>query len=107
MMKDLMDAAKNTSRNIVEVMVGTESGCSIEEGEYSVHISSVFGSLDISSPGGADDASLIKDCIDNNIELLKLPEEGYTRVVLVESGEREDVFWHKYYEIFIADMKEE
>ena len=91
-------------KNIVEVYVGTESGCSVDDDEYSIHITGFFGSIDINQPGGTDDASLIKDCIDNNIHLLKLPEEGSTRVILIESGEFEGYHWHKYYEILVADM---
>jgi len=85
--------------NYVSVLVETEKGCDINEGEYSLYIMSFIGSLDIYSPGGVDDVSLIKDCILNHLDDLNLPEEGCTQIVLRESGEWEDVFWSKYYEI--------
>lgn len=85
--------------NYVGVLIETENGCCIERGEYSLSITSFVGALDISAPGGIDDVTLIKDCIENNLDELGLPEEGCTQVILRESGEWEDVFWHKYYEI--------
>lgn len=102
-----MEIQASQGKNIVEVMIGTELGCDIEEDEYSIHISGFLGSIDLSQPGGTDDASLIKDCIDNNIHLLKLPEEGHTRVILIESGEWEGFGFHKYYEILVADFNNE
>ena len=90
---------EDSSINFVQVFVETELDCDPSEGEYSLTIISFIGSLDISSIGGVDDISLIKDCIVNNLDALKLPPEGATEVVLRESGEWEDVFWHKYYEI--------
>jgi hypothetical protein len=83
--------------NYVSVLIYTESGCYPEDGEYSLVISSFIGSLDINSPGGTDDISLIDDCIKNEIDFPGLPKDGVTEVVLKESGEWEDVFWHKYY----------
>jgi len=88
---------KSRSINYVNVFIGTESGCDPSEGEYSLHIGGFIGALDISSIGGVDDVSLIIDCIENNISDIDLPEEGTTEVVLKESGEWEDVHWHKYY----------
>ena len=85
--------------NYVEVCIYTELGCKPSDGEYSMAINSLVGSLDISSAGGVDDVSLIKDCIENNLDEIKLPVEGCTQVILKESGEWEDVFWHKYYEV--------
>ena len=87
------------SVNYVEVCIYTELGCNPSEGEYNMVVNSFIGSLDISSIGGVDDVSLIKDCIENNLDEIKLPKEGCTQVILKESGEWEDVFWHKYYEI--------
>ena len=56
------------SVNFVEVLLVTESGCNPDEGEYSLSINSFIGTLDISSFGGVDDISLVKQCIDNNLE---------------------------------------
>lgn len=85
--------------NYVKVLVTTEAGCKIRDGEYSVYIIGVLGALDISSIGGVDDISLIRDCIENSLDELNLPEEGTTEILLRETGEREDVFWNKYYAI--------
>jgi hypothetical protein len=85
--------------NYIEVYIYTELGCKPSDGEYSMAINSFFGSLDISSAGGVDDVSLVKDCIENNLDEIKLPVEGCTQVILKESGEWEDLFWHKYYEV--------
>ena len=85
--------------NIVSVGIYTSTGCKPEEGEYQIKILGIIGELDITPNGGADDISLIQECIDNNLDFDKLPEEGFTEIILKESGEWEDVFWHKYYEI--------
>ena len=87
------------SINFVQVFINTEHGCDPHEGEYSLVLGSFTDELDLSSTGGVDDISLIKDCIENNLDRLSLPPEGIADIVLRESGEWEDVFWHKYYEI--------
>ncbi len=88
---------KTRSINYVSVSIYTESGCNPEDDEYSLTINNASNSLDISSSGGIDDISLIKDCIANNLSSFILPEEGMTEIILKEDGEWEDVFWHKYY----------
>tara|TARA_R110002153_G_C13332612_1_gene498573 strand:- start:8328 stop:8642 length:315 start_codon:yes stop_codon:yes gene_type:complete len=85
--------------NFVSVYIYTELGCDPYEGKYSMTINSFIGSLDISSNGGVDDISLIKDCIGNNLYDISLPSEGATQVVLRESGEWEGFNWNKFYEI--------
>ena len=96
---------KRDDKNIVQVLIHTETGCNPLVGEYSLHIGSVIGALDISSVGGVDDVSLIKDCIiERVLDEIDLPEEGTTEIILRESGEWEDVFWHKYYEIESAEV---
>ncbi len=90
---------ENRLLNYVSVYIETERGCNPQEGDYSLHITSVIGSLDIGAAGGVDDVSLIKDCVENNLDGFDLPEEGCAEIVLRESGEWEDVFWHKYYEV--------
>ena len=74
-------------------------GCDPGEGEYTLHIAGFIGSLDIGAPSGVDDVSLIQDCVEDNIPEIELPIEGVTELILKESGEWEDVFWHKYYVI--------
>lgn len=87
--------------NIVDLTIQTESGCDISEGEYSVCITGFVGALDLSSVGGADDLTLIKQAVDDAIlgNDIELCEEGFKEIRLQESGEWEDVFWHKYYVI--------
>lgn len=85
--------------NYIEITIVTETGCNARDGEFSLYLSGFIGCLDLNSYGGVDDISLIKDCIENNIDWEALPEEGMTEIILRESGEWEDVFWHKYYEI--------
>ena len=85
--------------NFVQVFIHTEHGCDPSEGEYSLVLGSFIGGLDLSSAGGVDDISLIKDCIANNLDRLSLPSDGAAEIVLRESGEWEGLFWHKHYEI--------
>ena len=85
--------------NYVSVHLNTELGCNPLQGEFSLYISDFIGTIDIDSGGSVDDISLIKDCIANELDFKKLPPEGCTEIVLKESGEWEDVFWHKYYVI--------
>ena len=85
--------------NFIEVCIYTELGCDLSANEYSIMINSFIGALDISSIGGVDDISLIKDCIDNGIDDIQFPEEGCTQLILKESGEWEGYSWNKYYEI--------
>ena len=93
-----MKSKKGNTGNYVKAVVSltTES-----TSDYYVCIDSFIGNLDISSSGGADDISLIKDCINNNLEdwAIKLPAEGFCEILLKESGEWEGMGWHKYYEI--------
>ena len=83
--------------NYVQVMITVESGCDPKEGEYGVEICGFIGSLDISSVGGVDDISLIKEAIEEHVDISEFPKEGQLEVILKESGEWEDMFWHKYY----------
>lgn len=59
----------------------------------------LVGSLYLSSGGGVDDISLIKEGIEEGVDFSTLPEEGATQVILIEDGEWEDVFWHKWYTV--------
>jgi hypothetical protein len=87
--------------NIVDVLIQTEDGCNYLDGEYTVSIIGFVGSLDLTAVGGTDDATLIKECIDNAVMSndIELCQEGFEEVRVIESGEWEDVFWHKYYVI--------
>ena len=92
--------------NIVSVLIQTESGCNPLDGEYSAHIVSFIGMLDMTQVGGIDDVSLIRECVDNAImnNDIELCEEGFKEVRLIESGEWEDVFWHKYYDLMPEEV---
>lgn len=83
----------------VEVLLWLDAGCSKEEGEYSTHLKSFSEPLEMGYMHGQDDISLIMECIENDIDDIDLPYETLVCVTLTESGEREDVFWHKYYVI--------
>jgi hypothetical protein len=85
--------------NYVQCVIYTESGCQPSEGEYGLSLCSFIGALDLNAPGGADDIQLIKDAIDDGVDFDSLPSEGETEVILRESGEWDDMFWHKYYEV--------
>lgn len=85
--------------NYVTVEIQTESGCDAAKGEYAMRITGVLGHLDLQAVGGVDDVSLVRDCIENNFDLGEMPAEGVAILVLRETGEREDVFWNKYYVI--------
>jgi hypothetical protein len=85
--------------HMVLVNLHVESGCDPKEGEYSMSIASFLGCLDISSIGGVDDISLIKECIENDFDFDLLPAEGMANIYLEESGEWEGYAWHKYYKI--------
>ena len=71
----------------------------IKDGEYSLGITGILGSLDIDSPGGIDDISLIKECIFDYVTGKKELISGVYIVDLVETGEYEDIFWNKYYKV--------
>ena len=90
---------KDRPINYISILLDTEEDCDPEEGEYSLVIISFIGGLDLSPKDGTDDISLIKECIENDVDFDKLPKEGTTEIILKESGEWEDVFWHKYYEV--------
>ena len=94
--------------NIVDVIIHTESGCNPLDGEYTAFITNFVGALNLTAFGGVDDATLIKEAVDeaimnNDIELC---EEGFKEVRFQESGEWEDVFWHKYY-VIMPEVKNE
>ena len=82
------------SKNRYKVAVVTELGCSFDEGECSIYITEILEGY-----VGRHDFDLVFECIYNNVEANQLPEEGVTMFILKETGEWEDVHWHKYYEI--------
>ena len=64
-----MERQELTNPNIIRVFIQTEKGCDPLEGEYSLSIGNSKYPLDISSPGGVDDVSLVKDAIHANQHL--------------------------------------
>lgn len=83
--------------NYVGVSICIEKDCNVQEGEYSIAITGFIGGLDINSPGGVDDISLIKECVDEYILNSNYSGDLVIDLILKESGEWEDVFWNKYY----------
>jgi len=87
------------SFNVYEVTIHTELGCKVEEGEYRVFINRVIrGAI------GQDDFDKVAEAVAEEIDTLALPAEGATSFVVYESGEREDVFWSKFYRIDRATL---
>lgn len=74
-----------------------DDGSNIDDDEYSVWLSSCSDPLNMSAPGGMDDVSLAMDCLRNCVYEIDFPHSTRVFVTLKESGEWEDVFWHKYY----------
>lgn len=75
-----------------------------DEGYYlDLELVGIMGIFNISNEDGLSDTDLIKDWVANDFDLDKnVPKDGETYLFIIdvkESGEREDVFWHKYYEI--------
>lgn len=86
-------------KNKVLLVMNIESGCDPKIGEYSLNIISFFGAIDITQNGGSDNVYLIRECVEEAIDGWELPEEGDIEIIVNESGEWEDVYWNKYYEI--------
>ncbi|AZD86533.1 hypothetical protein C4K14_3709 [Pseudomonas chlororaphis subsp. aureofaciens] len=82
------------AQKVFEITIETECGCDIEEGEYTVRVTHLLGNW-----LGEDDFSLIEEAVAEVIADLNLPEEGHTTFIAFESGERQDVFWTKWFEI--------
>lgn len=75
--------------NYVIAIITTEKGYDPPDVEYQLHIESFSGPLRMLGEGC--DIELIKECVENNIEELPLPQEGYTHLLLrdlKEDGER-------------------
>ncbi|BCQ68186.1 hypothetical protein PEQA60_21760 [Pseudomonas sp. Eqa60] len=81
-------------QKVFEITIETECGCDIEEGEYTVRITHLLGNW-----LGSDDFGLIEEAVAEIIADLNLPEEGHTAFIAYESGECQDVFWTKWFEI--------
>ena len=88
-------------KNKVRVQICYEKECDINEKEYSIEIIGFVGSLnisDIDEKNGISDISLIQDAVYEWMTSQKLPDAQVVIILdLVESGEQEDIFWHKYY----------
>lgn len=82
------------AQKVFEITIETECGCDIKEGEYTVRVTHLLGNW-----LGDDDFSLIEEAVAEVIADLNLPEEGHTTFIAFESGERQDVFWTKWFEI--------
>ena len=82
------------AEKVFEITIETECDCDVAEGEYTVRVTHLLGNW-----LGEDDFSLIEEAVAEVIGELKLPEEGHTTFIAYESGERQDVFWTKWFEI--------
>jgi hypothetical protein len=80
------------TKNTVRAIVFTEKDCDPKDGEYSVFIQQIIGLF------GEDDYGLVKEAINECLDDLDLFPEGWCEVTLIETGEQQDVFWHKYYQ---------
>ena len=76
---------------VIHAQVYLDGGCTIEAGEYSIRFTG------FSCPVEIEDFDLVRKCIADRIEDFGLKPETYANVTLREDGEREDVFWNKYY----------
>jgi hypothetical protein len=92
--KDQISEGDSDDRNRFVIAIQTELGCQISEGEYSVFIVKILSGLI-----AEDDFTLVQECVAEQIGELDLPAEGWTEFEINETGEREDVFWHKYYKL--------
>lgn len=91
---------ESTNKRFIAI-ISLESGCNFDEGEYTLDICPMGGYI------GEEDFNLVQECIDNHLTAKMLPEEGMVSVIVQETGEWEDVFWHKYYRIlgYIIESK--
>lgn len=89
------------SKNIVRVCIWLESGCSLDNGEYGLTMEGVIGALNIMPNGGVDDVSLIRECAEEFISGIdfEIPGDGLIELMMIESGELQDVFYTKWYEV--------
>jgi len=87
--------------NIVDVVVLLQEGCCVDDDEYSIDIVGFIGSLDIQPHGEFTDCTLIKEAIDEAIhnKEVTLIEDEPLNIRLIETGEWDDVFYNKYYEL--------
>lgn len=83
--------------NIIQCELFIENDCKFSEGEYQLRITSFIGSLNLDNQNS--DTDLIIECIENDFDKKNIEDDALYAITLKESGEWEDVFWHKYYVI--------
>jgi len=81
----------------IRIMMDVESGCDPSKGEYTLFLQGFCGSIKLDDRHS--DIELAKDCIANDFPFSALPDECFVDIDLIEDGEREDVFYNKYYRI--------
>jgi hypothetical protein len=86
------------NKNIVQVRLTKDEESNLDDGEYTIEVIQIIGSLILNSPGETD-ADLIVQCIEENINEIEWDDDTWTEVRLIETGEREGDFLNKYYEI--------
>lgn len=92
----------------ITVLITIEGGCDFQSGEYDVELLSFTEPLILTAPGGTDDISLVLDAIPENITVAESDKTEIFKATFVESGEWEDVFWHKWYDLeSVEDVEDE
>lgn len=88
----------NGIKSKVRLSVFVEDGCNPEEEEYSLEITGLIGTINITGVGGECDIDLIKECFEEDCKE-HVKECGIYYFDLIESGEQQDVFFNKFYEL--------
>ena len=89
--------SKLQGKKIVSVTIVLESGCDASNGEYELYINSFIGELNISKR--SNEIDLITECIENDFDFNRLPDEGFIQLILVSESEREDMYINRYFKI--------
>lgn len=89
----------------VKALIYLETGCSFNEREYSIYIST---GVTFMSPL---DTELIDECIDNYLEgvIGKIPTEENILIEMVDDGEQEDMSFNRYFtikKVYILTLEE-
>lgn len=89
----ILENKNKTSKASVIMSIYTEADSDPSSGEYGLTIDKIVsGHIDV-----MQDIKLLREAVANEVDFKTLPDDGYTIVHLEESGEWEDVFWHKYF----------
>ncbi len=84
----------DNNKNIYRIMIITESGCDFNESEFTLEIVEI-----VQGTVGENDHRLAYECVREDLEATDFPQDGGYDLTIEESGEWEDVHWHKYYKV--------